>query len=143
MNRGATLWELIVVLLVLAIVAGLAVPSARTARDRALVHLQARRLTGALADTRQLAGRTGARADLVISPLALHQRRFDHGTWRPTWSRPGPAGDGVSLTGPGSALVFDSRGYTLGVSNRTYLLSRGPTTVRVVISRLGRARILP
>lgn len=142
MTRGATLWELLIALVVTAVIAGLAVPAAITARDRALVQLHARRLAAAVADTRQLAGRTGARADLVVTPQALHQRRLDLGSWRPTWTRPGPASEGVALTGPTTALVFDSRGYTLGVANRTYQLSRGRATTRVVISRLGRLRIL-
>lgn len=140
MRRGATLPELLAALALLAVLLGLAVPEARAARDRALLQLEARALAAAHADTRAVAMRRGARTELVVSP-ARYQQRDAAGAI--LWERPGPLREGIALTGPLTAIVFDSRGYSIGAANRTYTLSRGSRTLRVVISRPGRLRILP
>jgi prepilin-type N-terminal cleavage/methylation domain-containing protein len=143
MRHGATLLELLAALAILAILAAVAVPAAGLARDRALVALTARHLASAHTDTRTVARLQGARAELVITPTTYRQQRWSGTGFTPTWSRPGPASTGVALAGPNTPIVFDSRGYSLGVANRTYRLSRGRASLRVVISRLGRLRILP
>jgi len=143
MRRGATLVELLVVVGVLGILAGLAVPPALRARDRALVARQAQRIAAAHAATRSAALLAGARAELTIQGHALRQRQWRAGGFVVTWHRPGPAADAVTLSGPATPLVFDSRGYSLGAGNRTYRLHRGRDSATIVISRLGRLRILP
>ncbi len=143
MRHGATLLELLAALAIVAILAAVAVPAAALARDRALVALTARHLASAHADTRTVARLQGARAELAITPSSYRQQRWSGVGFTPTWVRPGPAATGVALAGPATPIVFDSRGYSLGVANRTYLLSRGRASLRVVISRLGRLRIVP
>lgn len=141
MARGTTLPELLIALAVLGVLAGIAVPAAGAARDRALVAWHAQALAAAHAGTRAAARRHGSRVELAVSAAALEQRLPGGGGT--LWTRPGPAQDGVALIGPATPIVFDSRGYTLGVANRTYRLTRGTAETRVVISRLGRLRILP
>jgi prepilin-type N-terminal cleavage/methylation domain-containing protein len=143
MRHGATLLELLAALAILAILAAVAVPMAGYARDRALVALAARHLAAAHTDTRTVARLQGARAELVITPTSYRQQRWSGAGFSPTWVRPGPASAGVALVGPATPIVVDSRGYSLGVANRTYQVSRGRASLRVVISRLGRLRILP
>jgi len=142
MKRGATLLELLLALAILAILVGLAVPLAVAARDRGLVMLHAHRLATAHADTRSAARLAGGRAELVVAPAAYQQRHWQSGSLVAPWSRPGPGHDAVTLTGPATAMVFDSRGFMLGAGNRTYLLTRGATSRQVIISRLGRLRIV-
>lgn len=143
MTRGATLLELLLALGILAILLALGAPAAMAARDTALVALHASRLAAAHTDTRSAARLAGARSELVVSPAGYRQRTWAGGAFAATWSRPGPAIDAVSLTGPGTPMTFDSRGFMLGAGNRTYTLSRGSASARIVISRLGRLRILP
>lgn len=139
MRRGTTLPELLAAMTLLGILLAIAVPPAGAARDRAILLLHARALAAAHADTRSAALRAGARMELSVTPMAYEQRSLA-GTV--LWRRPGPAQDGVGLTGPATPIVFDSRGYTLGAANRTYRLTRGSREVRVVISRLGRLRVV-
>ncbi|MFN2315695.1 MAG: prepilin-type N-terminal cleavage/methylation domain-containing protein [Gemmatimonadales bacterium] len=139
MRHGATLPELLAAMALLGILAAIAVPPAGAARDRALLLLHARALAAAHADTRSAALRAGARTELSVSPMAYEQRSLA-GTV--LWRRPGPAQDGVDLIGPLTPIVFDSRGYTLGAANRTYRLIRGSREVRVIMSRLGRLRVV-
>lgn len=143
MTRGTTLLELLLALVLAGLLAAVATPPIITTRDRLLVALHARHLAAAHTDTRLAALLTGARAELTVTSAAYQQRRLVGGSLAPAWSRPGPDADGVLLTGPATPITFDSRGYSLGVANRTYLLRRGAASRQVVISRLGRLRILP
>lgn len=143
MPRGATLLELLFAMAILAIVLALGLPSAVAARDRGLVALHARRLATAHADTRHAARLAGARAELLVTATGYQQRHWVGGGYIVTWTRPGAGVDAVLVSGPATPMVFDSRGYMLGVGNRTYTITRGSVSARVVISRLGRLRILP
>jgi hypothetical protein len=58
------------------------------------------------------------------------------------WSEPGPAASGVSLSGPTREFTFSPLGFSLGFSNATLLLRRGAATRTLVISRLGRVRMV-
>jgi prepilin-type N-terminal cleavage/methylation domain-containing protein len=139
MRNGATLPELLTALALLGILLAIAVPPVGAARDRILLTLHARALVAAHADTRAAALRSGARTMLSISPAAFEQRSLAGDL---LWQRPGPRHDGVDLLGPTSPIVFDSRGYTLGAANRTYRLSRNGVELRVIMSRLGRLRVV-
>jgi len=143
MTRGTTLLELLLALALAGVLAAIGAPPVMATRDRMLVALQARHLAAAHADTRIAALLTGARAELSVTPTGYRQLRLLPGGLTPTWTRPGPAADGVLLTGPATPITFDSRGYSLGLANRTYRLTRGTASRQVVISRLGRLRILP
>lgn len=140
MRRGATLLELLAAIVLLGLLLAIALPRAGSARDRALVTLHARALAAAHADTRMTAIRRSARTELEVTPARFTLRATGGSD---LWTRPGPLDDGVALTGPATPIVFDPRGYSLGAANRTYTLSRGSASARVVISRLGRLRILP
>lgn len=140
MRNGTTLPELLVAMVLLGLLLGLAAPQVAAARDRALLSLHARALVAAHSDSRASAVRTGSRTILTISPAAFEQRNVAGVV---LWRRAGPAQDGVELVGPAAPIVFDSRGYTLGAANGTYRLMRGGQELRVIISRLGRVRVVP
>ena len=58
------------------------------------------------------------------------------------WSEEGPAASGVALAGPARQFTFSPEGLTLGLSNATLRLARGSASRAVVVSRLGRVRIV-
>lgn len=140
MRQGATLPELLAAIVLLGLLLVLALPRAGSARDRALVMLHARALAAAHADTRMAAIRRSERTELEVTPARFTLRATGGSV---LWTRTGPLEDGVALAGPATPIVFDPRGYSLGAANRTYTLTRGGASARVVISRLGRLRILP
>ncbi|HEX7336592.1 MAG TPA: GspH/FimT family pseudopilin [Gemmatimonadales bacterium] len=61
----------------------------------------------------------------------------------PFWSEAGPGAAQVALEGTTRQFTFSPEGLTLGLSNATLRLRRGSATRAVVISRLGRTRIMP
>ena len=78
--------------------------------------------------------------ELVIEPTALTIRPP---AATPIWQGPGPAADGVMLAGPPRTLTFSPVGITTGLSNASFRLTRGAAERTVVVSRLGRVRIVP
>jgi hypothetical protein len=59
------------------------------------------------------------------------------------WFADGPAASRVALAGPARTLLFSPVGITFGLSNASFRLTRGAATRTVVVSRLGRVRIVP
>jgi prepilin-type N-terminal cleavage/methylation domain-containing protein len=140
MRRAFTLPELVLVLAVVGIVLGIALPSLTDAIDRIEVHSAATRLVAAHQRARlmavakhQVISLSVDSAALVISP---------RGSFSVLWAAPGPAASGVSLAGPVRRFTFAPEGFTLGLSNATLRLVRGSATRTVVFSRLGRVRLL-
>jgi hypothetical protein len=59
------------------------------------------------------------------------------------WHAAGPAATQVTLAGPQRTLTFSPVGVSFGLSNASFQLSRGAVTRTVVVSRLGRVRVVP
>ncbi len=59
------------------------------------------------------------------------------------WLAPGPALAGVQLASAPHTTVLGPDGVAMGLANFTHVLTRGGVTRRVVVSRLGRVRVLP
>ena len=57
------------------------------------------------------------------------------------WGTGGPGPSGVTLEGSTRRMTFSPLGYTTGLSNATFALSRGAARRTVVVSRLGRVRL--
>ena len=140
MRRAFTLVELMLVLAVLGILLGIAIPGLSQSLDRIEVEAAAAHIVAAhqrarlLAITRAQVMRLsidGAR--IVIYPrIGLN----------PLWSEPGPSETGVTLAGGARQFTFSPEGFTLGLSNASLQLVRGSSRRTVVISRLGRVRVL-
>jgi prepilin-type N-terminal cleavage/methylation domain-containing protein len=140
MARGYTLPELLLALAVASILLGIAVPRLGRALDRIEVDAAAAHLVAAHQRARMMAI---ARSQVVVlsidsSALMISPR----GGGAPLWSEVGPVGSRVVLTGPARKFTFLPEGITLGLSNATLQLSRGASSRTVIISRLGRVRVL-
>ena len=141
MRRAFTLPELLLVLAVLGILLGIALPSLTHAVDRIEVHSAAAHLIAAHQRARMMAVAKGQVLTLSIDSAVL--TISGRSSSSVLWSEPGPGAAGVSLPGPSRHFTFAPEGFTLGLSNASLHLARGSASRTVVFSRLGRARLLP
>jgi type II secretion system protein H len=139
MRNAFTLLELMLVLAVLGILAGLALPHLSQAVDRIEVEGAANRLIAAHQRARIMAVTRGEVVLLSIDSTRLTVS--SQGDPNSLWADIGPAATGVELAGPARRFIFSPEGITLGLSNATLQLRRGNSTRTLVISRLGRIRI--
>jgi prepilin-type N-terminal cleavage/methylation domain-containing protein len=140
MRRAFTLPELMLVLAVAGILFGIAVPQLSRAMNRIDVEAASAHLVAAHQRARLMAIARGQVLTLSIDSTALIIATPTGST--PLWSEPGPAATGVSLPGPTRRFTFSPEGFTLGLSNASLQLARGTSTRTIVISRLGRIRVL-
>jgi prepilin-type N-terminal cleavage/methylation domain-containing protein len=140
MRKAFTLPELVLVLAVAGIFLSLGLPQFTRALDRIEVASVSAHIVAAHRRARIMAITRSQILTLTISPteLAIYQR----GGATPLWSEIGPAATGVTLAGAKRQVTFSPEGITLGVSNTTLQLARGASTRTIVISRLGRVRIV-
>ncbi len=141
MRSGFSLIELVLVLALLALLLGIAVPPLAGALDRIEVASAASQIAAAHSRARMMAISKSRVLVLRVdsASLSIHLR----GSTSHLWSDTGPASSGVSLSGPVRSFTFSPEGFSLGLSNASLHLSRGSATRTVVISRLGRVRITP
>ena len=139
MRRGYTIPELILVLAILGLLTGIAVPRFARLADSLAVQRAALELVSAHNRARMSAVLRGRPLELTIRAdlLAI---RFP-GAPENVWQALGPAAQGVAMTGPTHPVTFSPVGITVGLSNGSYRLSRGAATRTVIVSRLGRVRV--
>lgn len=142
MRTGTTFPELVVVLAFLALVTAIAVPSSARLLPGILTERAAREVMAAHRVARFTAIMRGRRTRLDITPDSLVVRVVEGPDTVVVWQAPGPAAEGVTLSGPAYPLVFTPVGLPLGIGNATYALERGSARRSVVISRLGRLRLV-
>ncbi len=140
MKEGFTLPELVLVLAVTGILLGIGVTNLVRAMDQLSVDAAATQLVAAHQRARMMAVARGQVLTLLIdsNDITIAPRTGAE----PLWSAAGLAGSGVSLAGPSRRFTFSPEGLTLGLSNASLQLQRGSSTRTVVVSRLGRIRIL-
>ena len=140
MHRAFSLVELMLVLAVVGVLAGIAVPALSPILDGIEIDAAAGHIVAAHQRARLLAITRGqvVRLSIDAARLAIYPRT---GTL-PLWSEAGPAEHRVTLSGPPRQFMFSPQGFTLGLSNASLPLSRGASRRTVVISRLGRVRVL-
>jgi len=141
MRRGVTLLELTLVLAIMGLLVGIALPSFQRVADSLAVHHAALEIVSAHRRARMSAILQNRQLELTILQDTLAIRV--PGAPSDLWHAAGPNDEGVSLTGPTRGLIFSPVGLTVGVSNATYRLSRGAATRTVIVSRLGRLRVTP
>jgi Tfp pilus assembly protein FimT len=139
--RGTTSVELLVVLILVAIVTALCVPSLRYAADRLAVGNAAQELVRAHEEARSLAATTQRTALLTIAADSIVLRTTRDGDTVLVWHHPGPEASGITLGGAAHLFRFIPYGYSVGTSNATYILTRGSARRQVIIARYGRVRI--
>jgi type II secretion system protein H len=146
MRRGVTLLELLVVLVIVGIMAGMVVPGAASLADRMAVEHEAARLLVAYRSAWLTARVQHRLALLRITSDSLAIRTVS-GAGAPdtllAWLAPGPGVAGVSIQGAPHTTVFAPSGAAMGFANTRLVLSRRGATRQVVVSRLGRVRIVP
>jgi type IV fimbrial biogenesis protein FimT len=141
MRRGVTLLELTLVLAIMGLLVGIALPRFQRVADGLAVHHAALEILSAHRRARMSAILQNRPLELTIRQDTLAIRI--PGAPGELWHAAGPVGEGVTLIGPARALIFSPVGLTVGVSNATYRLSRGAATRTVIVSRLGRLRVTP
>lgn len=140
MRRAFTLSELMLTLALMGLLLAIAVPQLRQAMDRIHVEDATGQLIAAHRRARMMAVSRGQVLTLSIDSAALS---IDSPSDMTTlWSAAGPVAAGVSLPGPIRQFKFSPEGFTLGLSNASLYLSRGTISRTIVISRLGRIRVL-
>jgi prepilin-type N-terminal cleavage/methylation domain-containing protein len=139
MRRGHTLLELVHVLVIAGILLAIALPHLVTFWDSLEVEQAAQAIVGAHQRARITAILTSRITVLSIGPDSLTIGPRDSAA---TWRVAGPRAAGVTLAGPTRQVVFSPVGLTMGVSNASFRLTRGPSIRTVIVSRLGRVRIM-
>lgn len=139
MRGGFSLIELLLALAAAGLLLLIAVPRLSRAMDQIEVDAATSRVVGAHQRARMMAIARGQVLTLVIdsAELAIASRG---GT--PLWLQHGPAAAGVTLSGSTRRFTFAPTGVTLGLSNASLVLSRGASQRTVLVSRLGRVRVV-
>jgi Tfp pilus assembly protein FimT len=139
---GASPLELLVVVLIASLLLGTAVPMARRAADSAAVAGTARRIASAHLRARMTAIMESRTALLTVRSDTLAIRVVAGTDTLVRWATAGPEAAGVAVAGPTRAMRFSPVGLMEGVTNGTWRLSRGEARRNVIVSRLGRVRIV-
>lgn len=140
MRSGFTLPETVLILAIAGILLAISLPRLSGALDRIEVESAATHLVAAHQRARLMAVTRSQVLILSVAPAELSIRKRGEAT--PLWLEPGPAAMRVQLAGPARQFIFSPEGLTLGASNATLRLARGAASRGVVISRMGRVRIV-
>jgi type II secretion system protein H len=140
MRKAFTLPELMLVLAVVGILAGLAVPRISQAVDRIEVDGAANRIIAAHQRARIMAITRGQVVLLTVDATGLTISAREGGDL--LWSDAGPVSTSIQIQAPTRRFTFSPEGITLGLSNASVQLRRGTITRTLVISRLGRIRMV-
>jgi prepilin-type N-terminal cleavage/methylation domain-containing protein len=141
MNRGMTLIELALALLIAGLVVIFAAAPVLGVRDRMAVDQTARDIAALHARARLLAMVESRPIRLDIGADSTLMRVIADGDTITRWRGAGLAAEPASVSGPLRPLWFSPAGVTYGVSNATWVVTRGMVERRVVVSRWGRVRI--
>ena len=140
MRSGFTLLEVALTLVIAGSLLGIALPRFAALKQEVVIEQAAQAIVAAHRRARTLAVASGQPAIFSVADRSL--RITLGGAPQPHWLSPGPADQGVAVTGTPRTLTFSPLGFTTGLSNATFTLSLGSAIRTVVISRLGRIRIL-
>jgi Tfp pilus assembly protein FimT len=130
--------ELVAVLVLTAIILGIAVPQVRVAAERAAVRGAVADVVTTLSTARQLAVSHGGGVSVSIDAPAGVIRVLRRGDT--VMTRRIGTSFGVTLRSSRDSLAYDGRGLGSGAANLTFVVLRGTTADTVVVSRLGRVR---
>jgi Tfp pilus assembly protein FimT len=137
-RAGTSLPEMVVVLVLTAILLGIAIPRLRESAERAAVRGAVADIVSTLSAARQLAVSRGGGVSVAIDApgATLRVLRYDD----TLATRPLGRMFGVTVTSTRDSLAYDARGLGSGAANLTFVVVRGMTADTVVVSRLGRVR---
>jgi Tfp pilus assembly protein FimT len=135
---GTSIAELVAVLVLTAIILGIAIPRLRHAAERAAVRGAVADIVTTLSTARQLAVSHGGGVSVSIDAGAGTIRVLRDGNVIVT--RALGRAFGVTIRSSRDSLAYDGRGLGSGAANVTFVVLRGSTADTVVVSRLGRVR---
>ena len=130
--------ELLAVLVLTAIILGIAIPRVRLAAERAAVRGAVADIVTTLSTARQLAVSHGSGVAVSIDARGGTMRVLRYGDT--VMTRAIGSTFGVTLRTSRDSLAYDGRGLGSGAANLTFVVVRGSTADTVVVSRLGRVR---
>jgi len=139
--RGATLLELLTVLVIVAIMTAIAVPPVSRALDQAAASAAADRYAALFEASRDLAIAharfTRLELDSIRGQVTLEERGAS-ATWDTVriWS----LGGGMRVAGTTPSVVFSPVGVGWGFSNGRVVLARGAAAETLTVSRTGRLK---
>jgi len=139
--RGATLLELLTVLVIVAIMTTIAVPPVSRALDQAAASTAADRYAALFEASRDLAVAHARFTRLALDSIrgeATIEERGASGTWDPV--RSWELGGSVRVAGTMPAVVFSPVGVGWGFSNGRVILARGAAAETLTVSRTGRLK---
>jgi prepilin-type N-terminal cleavage/methylation domain-containing protein len=137
-RQGYTLIELAIVLALLGILLGLALPRMSGALDGIHAGQAATRIALAHGRARATALAEQRIARVILTADSLVVVSGDSVRWR----APGPAMDGTAMMTEPEETSYAPNGLAMGAANARYVLTRGSARVEVFVSRLGRVRIV-
>ena len=137
-RRGATLAELLVTLLIVAVLAGFVIVRVARVRDAIAVRAAAMEIERELALARESA--VAWRATVTLRLDSLRGRLDLRRGAAPLRTRDLFSEYGVRLGGTRDSVVYDARGLGRGAANATFVVRRGVSADTIVVSRLGRVR---
>ncbi len=141
MRRGFALIELVLVLGVAGIIATFALPPLLGIRDRLAVDGVIYDLAGVHGRARLIAMVESRPVRLTVRPDSILIQVIAGSDTLNRWAGPGTAAMTARVTGASRSLWFAPTGVAYGVSNVTWVVSRGSAERKLVVSRWGRLRI--
>lgn len=135
---GLTLLEALIVLTVLGVLVGLALPRARGAAARRAVRAAVRDVALLLSAGRQIAATSAHGAAVAFDEGGGAVRLVVAGDTVRTLDL--AAVHGVALEASRDSLAYDWRGLGVGAANLTVVVARPPAAETLYVSRLGRVR---
>jgi prepilin-type N-terminal cleavage/methylation domain-containing protein len=138
MRRGYTVVELTLVLAIISLLLGIALPRIGPLHDGWSAEQGAQAVILAHSRARVAAVLLSRPLVLTVAPDSLRIATLADSV---VWRGPGPTAEGASLAGPIRKLTFSPVGLSMGLSNATFRITRGAAVRTVIVSRLGRVRI--
>lgn len=142
MRRGITLTEVLVILTLVSVIFGIGIPRLAAPLDTLAAERAAADLVAAHARARMTAVLQSRVVLLTIGADSLSIRVVTPTDTQQVWGAPGPTASGVAVEGMTRRLIFSPVGITMGFSNARWVLTKGKARREVVMSRLGRIRVV-
>jgi prepilin-type N-terminal cleavage/methylation domain-containing protein len=139
MRRGLSQVEMMMVLAIVGILAGMSLPRVAAMRDGAAVHSAASELRAALTTARQTAIARGRIVAVLLADSAPAGIVVASGT-DTILSRPVGAEHRVTLDVTRDSIAYGPTGRGYGAANTRIIVRRGRSADTIFVSRLGRAR---
>lgn len=142
MRNGFSIMEVLVVVVVMSLLLLITLPRLERPLASITVEGEVQRLARAHVRARMIATTRSRIAVLHIRPDSVTIGLVERGDTVPWWSEPGPLTRNVTLTGPSHSVLVTPTTIGLGVSNGTWTVTYRGVTRSMVLSRLGRLRIV-